>query len=808
MSSLTRSEAVSRASLLEVTRYDVFVDMTGLLFGPELRSVSTVTFTCRQPGADTFIDCAAQVVGATINGQRLQPPSDDRLALTHLAESNVLRVESVQADTRLGQGVHRSVDPADGEVFVWTSFEPDAARYVWACFDQPDLKAPHQFTVSAPAQWTVVSNAGDPQVETADGTRRWRFPATPRLSPYNTVINAGPFHEIRRQVNGYDLGILSRPSMARFAERDAEEIFTLTAQGLRFFGERFGMPFPQRKLDHVFMPEFGGAMENYGCITWSDDMLRRSTPTRAERDQLASYLLHELAHMWFGNVVTMRWWDDLWLNEAFAELASNWAAERATSHTDAWAAHLASEKLRAYLADQGPGSHPIREPVDNVAQAGANFDAITYAKGASVLQQLMAYVGEEQFCIGMQAYFAQHSWGNTTLQDLMEALAASSGRDLDRWRSAWLETAGTDGFTVTRDGDRLQLTAETPSGKPRPHVLTVGTYRRHVDRLERTAQVSLEPTGRVTTVEVPAGADMYLVNDEDLTFANIRPDPASRQVLLQTAARLPTPISRGVAVATVRNLLVNGEASAAEVVRCLTAVVAAETTPSMLEPFLNLAGDVAEEWSPEAERTALTAEVAGTCRDLADDVDRRHVALRGLARTARDLDEVAWLQDRAGNDVDLHWRALRRKAELGGQTAGEVARMQDSDPDPDAAMQALTVRAATPEAIAKQEVWQALAVDRTVPLSSFIQVARAFWRPGQDHVLAPFAQRYLDHLTLLRDADPDMVAVSTSRLFPIFTVDEAFIRTAQDAAKMHGPVVQKTLISRADVITRMLRSRG
>jgi aminopeptidase N len=281
MSSLTRSEAESRASLLKVTGYEVLVDVTDLLSGPELRCVSTVTFTCRQPGAETFIDCAAQVVSCTINGERLEPPTGDRLFLNDLAETNVVRVESAQADTRHGQGVHKSVDPADGQVFVWMSFEPDQARYVWACFDQPDLKAPHVFTVSAPMQWTVVSNAGDPHVETADETRRWTFPATPPLSPYNTVINAGPFHEIRRDVDGYDLGILARPSLARFAERDAEEIFTLTAQGLRFFGDRFGMPFPQRKCDHVFMPEFGGAMENYGCITWSDEMLRRNTPTRA-----------------------------------------------------------------------------------------------------------------------------------------------------------------------------------------------------------------------------------------------------------------------------------------------------------------------------------------------------------------------------------------------------------------------------------------------------------------------------------------------------------------------------------------------
>ena len=225
--------------------------------------------------------------------------------------------------------MHRAVDPADGEVYVWMSFEPDEARYVWACFDQPDLKAPHAFTVTAPAAWTVVSNSGDPVVEdeASDGARRWTFPDTPPLSTYNPVVNAGPFHEIRREVDGHDLGLFARRSLAPILERDADELFTLTGQGLAFFGEVFGMPFPQRKYDQVFVPEFGGAMENYGCVTWSDAFLRRATPTPAEREMLARVLLHEMAHMWFGNIVTMRWWDDLWLNEAFAEFACNWAAE-------------------------------------------------------------------------------------------------------------------------------------------------------------------------------------------------------------------------------------------------------------------------------------------------------------------------------------------------------------------------------------------------------------------------------------------------------------------------------------------------
>jgi aminopeptidase N len=806
--SLTQAEAERRAALLTVERYDVAVDLTDLPTGPRVRCVSTVAFTCREPGADTFVDCAAEVVSATLNGAALPAADGGRIALPGLAGRNTLRVETVQAETTTGEGVHKAVDPADGEVYVWMSFEPDEAHHVWACFDQPDLKAPHAFTVTAPAQWTVTSNSGDPRIEEVGSARRWTFPDTPPLSTYNPVVNAGPLHEIRREAGGHDLGIFARRSLARILERDADEIFTVTEQGLTFFGDVFGMPFPQRKYDQVFLPEFGGAMENYGCVSWSDASLRRSAPTPAERESFAKVLLHEMAHMWFGNIVTMRWWDDLWLNEAFAEFACHWAAVRATAYTDAWASHLAGEKLDAYLADQGPISHPIHQPIRDVAEAASIFDAITYPKGASVLQQLMTYVGEANFTAGMRAYFTRHAWANTTLQDLIDTLAETSGRDLNAWRAGWLATAGTDRLTLEQDGDGFVLVGRGPQGPPRPQVLAVGAYRREGGGLERTALVDVEVQGARTPVGLPPGADLYLVNDEDLTFATTRPDAGSRDTLLTVAAQLPTAISRGVAVATVWDMLVAGEASAAEVVRCLTAVLAAETSDAVIEPYLRLAGDAAELWSPDAERAQLTAAVAGACRDLLRYADRRQVALRVLARTAGDLDEVARLQAEAGDDVDLQWRALVRKAELGGDTAGEVGPLLDRDPDPDARFRALTVRAATPDAAEKEAVWQTLAVDRAVPIGSAHPVATAFWRPGQDAVLAPYAERYLDLLPELQRGGMIPAMFHTFRLFPLFAIDESYLPRAEKAAEQAAPVVHKTLLERADMVRRMLRSRG
>ena len=803
--SLTQAEAERRAALLAVEKSDIAVDLSGLAAGPEVRCVSTVTFTCREPGAETFADCAAQVVSATLNGKTLPPTSGSRITLPGLAAHNTLRVESVQTDTTRNAGVHKAVDPADGAVYLWTTFEPDGAHEVWACFDQPDLKARHAFTVTAPSEWAVTSNSGDPQVELLGITRRWAFPPTPPLSTYNTVINAGPFYEIRREAGAHDLGLFARRSLATILDRDAEEIFTLTQQGLEFFARVFAMPFPQRKYDQVFMPEFGGAMENYGCVTWSDVYLRRSAPTPAERELFAKILLHEMAHMWFGNLVTMRWWDDLWLNEAFAEFACNWAAERATAYTDAWAGHLATGKLAAYLADQGPTSHPIRQPTHNVAEAESIFDAITYPKGASVLKQLMTYVGEVNFTDGMAAYFAQHAWGTTTLQDLIDALA--NGRNLDEWRAGWLETAGTDRLTLERGEDGFVLAARGPGGRPRPQVLAIGAYRRRAG-LERIARVEVEVAGPTTPVALPPDADVYLVNDDDLTFATTRPGAGARDTLLAAAAELPTAVSRGVAVAMVWDMLVTGEASAAEAVRCLTAVLAVETSDSVIEPYLDRATSAAEKWAPDTERPALTAEVAAACRALAQDAGRRQVALRAFAQTAGDLDQVAWLQAQAGDDLDLQWRALVRKAEFGGRTAAEAETLLKRDPDPEAWVRALTVRAATPEADEKKAAWQALAIDRKIPLGQVEDVSAAFWRPRQRDLLAPYAERYLDLVPGLERGGMIPAMVFTYLLFPLFAIDQRFLQRARASVRQAAPVVRKTLTERADVAQRMLRSRG
>ena len=811
--SLTRTEAEARATLIAVRRYDIAVDMTGLLEGPVIECVSTIAFTCAEPGASTFVDCVAEVRQATLNGRELNLGSvaDGRLPLPDLAAENVLVVASSQDDTGSAAGILRTVDPTDKLVYVWTSFEPDAARRVWACFDQPDLKAPHAFTVTAPESWTVTSNSPADSVETApeDDTgsaRVWRFGDTPALSTYVAVINAGPFVEIRSRRGGYDLGLYARQSLETYLERDANELFDLTEQGLAFFGERFAFPFPQERYDQVFVPNMGGAMENWGCVTWTDAVLYRSSPTYAQRALRASILLHEMAHMWFGDLVTMQWWDDLWLNEAFASWAASWSSAAATEHTDAWAGFLAAGKLEGYRADMSPGTHPIRSDVPDVAQAMANFDAITYVKGESVLKQLVAYVGEDAFVEGLRAYFRSHAWGNTRLDDLMSAIGAAAGRDLGDWTNAWLDRSGTDTIRL-HEG---RLTVESPDDlPPRPHRLAIRSFSADANGLTEVGSVEVETAGTTTEVSLP-DADLHLVNADDLTFAAARPDPASLRMLMARAGDLPDAISRALAGSTAWDMLVKGELRASDVVRTLNGALVTETSPIVVESFLTLTLRAAELWAPANQIEGLLADVAATAAGLAANPEFRQPALRTLAASASTEKHFALLSDPAETDRDLGWRVLARRAELGDYDEAAVTSLEEADLDPEAWVRALGVRAARPDAASKGEAWQALMVDRVVPMGSLVaQISGLFWRPRQADVLRPFTQRYLDILPALSTGGLLMAGSLIRAVFPLAVADEEFLARALEIAEAPGahPAVRQNLLIGVDTVHRILAAR-
>jgi aminopeptidase N len=512
--------------------------------------------------------------------------------------------------------------------------------------------------------------------------------------------------------------------------------------------------------------------------------------------------------------VTMRWWDDLWLNEAFAEWAAIWAAVSATSYGDAWASFLAREKVDGYRADRAPTRHAIRQPAGDVAEATAGFDAITYAKGASVLKQLVAYVGEDAFVTGLRSYFVKFAYGNAELADLIGEIARASGLDLDGWTTGWLDTAGTDTLTVEpTDGAGLVLRAAGPDGgEPRPHRLAIGAYDRADGGLVLRESIALEAAGARTPL--PALDEppyLLLVNDEDLTFANVRPDADSVARLISSAGDLPTATGRAVAVSTVWSLLATGDISGTDLVRCVTGVLATESTDTVVEPFLGMALQAAELWSPDAARAELLSTIAATCRALAEQSGpRRQVAARALARSATTEEELTALRELAADDVDLGWRLLTRLAVLGQHDPTATESLAERDPDPDSWVRKLAVESAQPSDAAKEAIWRVVVDDLQVPVGSLYEVSRAFWQPSQADALAPFAERYLDVLpTIGRGAMIPAMAVAYT-MFPWYGVDPSYVDRVIAAAEDDAvsPLVSARVLEGADQLRRMLAARG
>jgi aminopeptidase N len=810
-SSLTEPEARDRAALIEVQRYDITVDMRELLEGHRWLATSSITFTCRRPGGSTFVDVVGEVVSARLNDVELDlsTHTEGRLPLPALSAENVLVISSVQGDTGSGDAILRSVDPQDKLVYVWTSFEPDGARRAWACFDQPDLKAVHGFQVSAPAEWTVLSNSPpDVVLDRDDGGRLWIFDDTPRLSTYVVVVNAGPFHELREQRGDHSLGLHCRQSLRPFLERDAEELFRITEQGLAFFADRFSMPFPQERYDQVFVPDMGGAMENWGCVTFTDAVLHRRPPTYSERAWRALGVLHEMAHMWFGDLVTMRWWDDLWLNEAFASFASTWASAAATEFTDAWATFLADEQRSAYQQDMSPASHAIRTAVPDVAHAFASFDAITYYKGQAVLAQLMAFVSEETFVAGLRSYFRDHAWGNAELSDLMSAIGTAAGTDLTAWTSSWLDRSGTDTLSVVGGA----LVASSPDGgEPRPHALRIGSYVRADGGLQQRALLDVVTTGTTTYLPDLPVADLHLLNDGDLTFASLRTEESSLQVMLADVARLDDPVNRAVVVTTAWDMLAKGELSTGDFLDCALAMLQTEPSPGVVEPFFAIALRAAEQWSPAVLAPRRLARVADVAAARAGEPDHRAPALQTLAWSASTPEHFALLDDAAADDVDLAWRVLVRRASLGRYDEAAVDDLLARDPDPEAHLRAWGVSAARPLDEAKAEAWERVWRNREIP-SGFplIDFAQCFWRPVQHELMVPWAHRFLDELTNLGGGGGLLALSGMVRHMRPTSCDEAWLERAQDLAEgdQLAPAIRNVLLLAVDHLTRVLDAQS
>ncbi|MFC6021890.1 aminopeptidase N [Plantactinospora solaniradicis] len=779
MPSLTRVAATERAALLTVESYDIELDLTGgeVVF----RSVTRIRFRSTTPGAGTFVEVRpTRLLGVRLNGRALDPAAldDNQFALTGLLADNTLVVEAEMAYSNAGEGLHRFVDPADGNTYLYAMSGIDNAQRIFACFDQPDLKAPVVLSVVAPTDWTVAGN-GELAATPAPG--RWEFAATPPLATYLVSLIAGPYHLLRGEHDGIPLGVYCRRSLAEYLDRDADEIFTVTRQCLDRLHELFDVRYPFGKYDQAFVPEFNmGAMENPGLVTFRDEFLHRSAVTDAEREQRANTIAHEMAHMWFGDLVTLRWWDDLWLNESFAEYFGTRVTAEATRFGSAWTTFALRRKAWGYAADQRPSTHPVApSEVPDAAEALSNLDGISYAKGASVLRQLVAWLGDEAFLAGLRGFFATHRFGNATLADLLAALSASSGRDLTGWAEVWLRQPQLNTLRaeirLRDDGHYAEVAVvqSAPSGHPllRPHRIGVGLYdlADTADgdpgsagagpgvRVRRRIEVDLAPVvdgGRTVLDELTGqpAARLLLLNDGDLTFAKVRLDAGSAAAVPLALPGLSDPLARALLWSETLDAVTDGERPVSDLVALIVAALPAEPELIVVQDVLNRTRPLLDRYLDPDVRPAALEQLAGACDRLLATAppggSRQLAAARSLIGATVDTAVLAgWL---AGEDVpdglvvdaELRWAVLRRLAVLGAVGEPEIAAEQAADPSASGAERAATCRAALPDPEAKDRAWQVVTRDTTLSNRLLEANAAGFWQPEQVELTASYVERY------------------------------------------------------------------
>ncbi|MEV7849966.1 aminopeptidase N [Streptomyces sp. NPDC088183] len=845
---LTREEAQERARLLTVDAYEIDLDLSGAQEGGTYRSVTTVRFDSAEAGAETFIDLIAPAVHEVeLNGKALDVAAvfrDSRIALPHLvAGSNELKVVADCAYTNTGEGLHRFVDPVDQQAYLYTQFEVPDARRVFASFEQPDLKATFRFTVKAPAGWTVISNSPTP--EPRDDV--WSFEPTPRISSYITALIVGPYHSVHssyeKDGQSVPLGIYCRPSLAEFLDADA--IFDVTRQGFDWFQEKFDYDYPFAKYDQLFVPEFNaGAMENAGAVTIRDQYVFRSKVTDAAYERRAETILHELAHMWFGDLVTMEWWNDLWLNESFATYTSVacQAYAEGSKWPNSWTTFANVEKTWAYRQDQLPSTHPIMADIRDLDDVLVNFDGITYAKGASVLKQLVAYVGMDAFFKGVQAYFKAHAFGNTRLSDLLGALEETSGRDLKTWSKAWLETAGinilrpeieTDenghvtSFTVLQEAPALPAGAK---GEPtlRPHRIAIGCYDLDTaGKLVRTDRIELDVDGTHTTVPFPAGTArpaVILLNDDDLSYAKVRLDEESLRVVTEHLGDFTESLPRALCWASAWDMTRDGELAARDYLALVLAGIGKETDIGVVQSLhhqVKLALDLyaAPEWR-EAGLTQWTEATLAHLRAAEPGSDHQLAWARAFAATARTPQQTDLLQSLLDGketveglavDTELRWAFVERLAAAGLLEEDEIAAEYERDRTAAGERHAATARAARPTEEAKAEAWASVVESDTLPNSLQEAVISGFVQTDQRELLAPYAEKFFAAVKGVWDSRSHEMAQQVAiGLYPTLQVSQATL-DATDAwlsAAEPGAALRRLVSESRSGVERALKAQA
>ena len=840
---ITRAEAQERSELIDVDSYSVDLDLTGT--GPTFRSTTTCIFESNEPGATTWIDLiASNVQSVTLNGRELNPGdvvTGARITLPDLARDNTVTIVANCTYMNTGEGLHRFVDPVDDETYLYTQFESADARRMYACFEQPDLKATFQLTVTAPDHWQVISNAPTPvPVPAGVGAATWSFEPAPRMSTYITALVAGPYFVVRDEYVGpngtYPLGVYCRASLAEYL--DSEDIFELTKQGFAFFEEQFGVPYAFTKYDQLFVPEFNaGAMENAGCVTFLEDFVFRSRVTQAAYEQRANTILHEMAHMWFGDLVTMKWWDDLWLNESFAEWASHHANVHATRFPEAWTTFANLRKAWAYRQDQLPSTHPIAADMVDLDAVRVNFDGITYAKGASALRQLVAWVGESEFLAGLHQYFAKHAWGNTELADLLTELEATSGRDLSEWTREWLQTSGVNLLRpvveINDDGTYTSVSIEQePPSAPegiaptlRSHRVGIGLYDIDGDALDLRERIEVDVTGPTTAIATLAGkprADLLLLNDGDLTFAKVRLDDTSWSTATSHLGGLEDSLARAVIWGAAWDMTRDAEVSTGEFVQLVLSGLEAETDIGVVQGVLRQARMAIDQFAADPHRTEYLIRFADRTLDLAQSAeagsDRQLAFARSFAGSANTSEHLAIVEglldgtttwDGLVVDTDLRWFLLLQLISAGSRGADAIDAELARDDTATGRRQAAMARASIPTREAKDWAWNEIFDNTELPNAMLEATIGGFLDRSHCELTDPFIERYFAALPdVWAERTMEIAQSITMGLFPAFSVgDDTVARADAFLAGEPSPALARLVSEGRDGLLRARRAR-
>ena len=834
---LSRAEAKERADHLYVHSYVVTLDVTK--DEEVFYSKSEVKFSCNEKGYATFIDAVGRsVISATLNDRPVDTSNFDgeSIFLTDLEEENHLVIELQAEYSKSGEGLQRSVDPSDGEVYLYSQGETAHIRNMFACFDQPALKATFTLNVTTPGHWQAVSNNPVESKAVKGEYVEWKFSTTPRISTYLDALIAGPYssvHDVYKGVKEIPMGIYCRKSMMQYL--DPDDIFLITKQGFEYFEKTFGLAYPFEKYDQIAVVDFNfGAMENAGAVTFREDVLvfRSHVPEKAYLAR-ANTILHEMAHMWFGDMVTMSWWDDLWLNESFAEWSSYLALSEGTRFKGAWSEFNCARKNWAYRQDQLSSTHPIIADMVDMEAVNANFDGITYAKGASVLHQLVAHVGRPQFIAALQTYFAKHAWANTTLDDLLVELEASSGRKLDAWVKTWLQTAGVNTLRPVLDIQNgaytsIAIAQEAPlipqgSKELRPHRLAVGLYDITGDALKLRKSVELDVNGALTKVDELAGektADLLLINDRDLSYAKLRFDDRSVATLKSYLGALNDDLARALCWAAVWDMHRDAEISTSDFMQISFSGLKGESDDAIVSIVLSQLTTSVEAFAKDLNRDTYREKLADALWQLASDAksasDLQLIYTRAFAANAFTPAQISNLREVLSGsisglkvDTDLRWYLLIALTERGATTKGELEAELAKDNTTTGNIALETALAAFPNSDAKAYAFNKVR-DESAATSIRSALVSGFQRPAHRHLLTPFVDLYFDNLLAEWDSKSyEGAAKFVTGMYPSWVVSDLTVEKTNawlNGAGKDAPAVLRKLVKESqDGLIRALK---